>query len=375
MGDIVRMVRKGRFLGWYVRYKDLDGKRKQRASHQPTKDLARRFLVEIEARIARGLVGIPEPAPPAPTVSEVVERFLNEYRRPKIKDIQKYRATARTALNRVLPRLGKLRLDAVTVMHVQRVRDELLASFAQNSARVSMAHLGTVLGWAVRQGLIAKNPAQGLEQPRRVESIEYLNRAEISRLLELTGRRATESLEGKLVHTFVRVALFTGMRKGEIFALRWNQDVDLETRRLTVARSFRGLPKGGKQRHLKIPLAVLPDLREWAKTGPKTQEGLVFPVPKKICRPNRDGYAPAVWGMAAPREMLGLPELMAEAGIRKLARPLHSLRHSFAAQFLMQGGHLLSLKACLGHADIAETMVYAHLAPDFLDGEFDRIKL
>ena len=47
MGDIIRTVRNGKFLGFYVRFKDVDGRRKVRASHQPTRELARRYLVEI----------------------------------------------------------------------------------------------------------------------------------------------------------------------------------------------------------------------------------------------------------------------------------------------------------------------------------------
>ena len=43
MGDIVRKQKNGKFIGWYVRYIDLDGRRKQRASHQPTWALARRL--------------------------------------------------------------------------------------------------------------------------------------------------------------------------------------------------------------------------------------------------------------------------------------------------------------------------------------------
>ena len=107
MGDVVRKVKGGRFVGWYVRYRDTDGKRKQRASHQPTHALARRYLLAIEGRIARGVVGIPEPAAPSPTVQELVERFLDEYSRPKIKDLDKYRLYARTALRRVLPLCGE----------------------------------------------------------------------------------------------------------------------------------------------------------------------------------------------------------------------------------------------------------------------------
>src|SRR4051812_44094363 len=113
MGDIVRKLKNGRFVGWYVRYRDLDGRRKQRASHQPTKALARRFLLEVEGRVARGAVGIPEPTPDAPTVADLCARWLGEYRNPKVKDLGRYRAHSAIGLRRLLPYLSKVRLSAL----------------------------------------------------------------------------------------------------------------------------------------------------------------------------------------------------------------------------------------------------------------------
>ena len=144
MGDIIRTVRNGKFLGFYVRFKDVDGRRKVRASHQPTRELARRYLVEIEARVARGLLGLPEPPPPVPTVSELCERFLSEYSRPRIKDLARYRGYARTALRRALPRLGGRAADQVTSADLQRLRDELGQRGAANSVRLTLSFLNTL---------------------------------------------------------------------------------------------------------------------------------------------------------------------------------------------------------------------------------------
>ncbi|MFC1493306.1 tyrosine-type recombinase/integrase [candidate division KSB1 bacterium] len=47
----------------------------------------------------------------------------------------------------------------------------------------------------------------------------------------------------------------------------------------------------------------------------------------------------------------------------------HDLRHTFASNFVMKGGSLLSLKEILGHSDINTTMMYAHLAPSYLEEE------
>ncbi len=363
MGDIIRTVRNGKFLGFYVRFKDVDGRRKVRASHQPTRELARRYLVEIEARVARGLLGLPEPPPPVPTVSELCERFLSEYSRPRIKDLARYRGYARTALRRALPRLGGRAADQVTSADLQRLRDELGQRGAANSVRLTLSFLGTLFAWAVRQQLVPANPMRGVELPARRELTEYLSRDEVRRLLATAAERARlGALPDRLRQACLGVALHTGLRRGELLGLRW-RDIDLQARRLTVARSYGGTPKGDKPRHLRLPQALVPLLADWAAACPPTPEGVVFPL----------GSAQQPRAGAAHHK-LDLAALCAEAGCRPLCRPWHALRHTFASHYVMQGGSLLALQKILGHADIKMTLVYAHLAPEFLDTEMDRLK-
>jgi len=365
MGDIVRMVRQGRFIGWYVRFRDADGKRKMRASHQPSKDLARRFLLAIEGRIARGLVGIPEPAPPLPKVAELVERFLREYSRPKIKDLDLYRRHARVALQRAVKLIGELAIDAVSAIELNRVRDTLLCERSGGSARQTLTYLATCFAWAVRAGLLAKNPLQGIEKPAQGELVEYLSAHESKLLLAAAAERArTGELTDRMLQSCLTMAVYCGLRKGELFGLRW-LDLDFESRRLTIARSYGKTPKSGRKRHLRLPEAITPLLTVWARECPRTPDGLVFPV---------------VLGPRPPRmgqkdDMLDLPELLAHAGCRPLRRAWHALRHTFASHYIMQGGNILALQKILGHSDIKMTMIYAHLAPDFLGAEMDRLKL
>jgi site-specific recombinase XerD len=70
---------------------------------------------------------------------------------------------------------------------------------------------------------------------------------------------------------------------------------------------------------------------------------------------------------------LGLDTLLQEIGLRKVLHPWHLLRHTFASHFVMRGGNLLALQKILGHSDLKRTMIYAHLAPDFLGQEMDRL--
>jgi hypothetical protein len=70
--------------------------------------------------------------------------------------------------------------------------------------------------------------------------------------------------------------------------------------------------------------------------------------------------------MASASGDLGLTELLAAAGCKPLRRGWHALRHTFASLFMQSGGELFALSKLLGHADVRETQVYAHLSPDYL---------
>ena len=72
--------------------------------------------------------------------------------------------------------------------------------------------------------------------------------------------------------------------------------------------------------------------------------------------------------MGTHQEILGLPALLA-AGCRPLQRAWHALRHTFASHYMMNGGNLLALQQLLGHASLAMTLVYSHLASDYLGDE------
>ena len=77
--------------------------------------------------------------------------------------------------------------------------------------------------------------------------------------------------------------------------------------------------------------------------------------------------------VAGPAAMLGLPRLLRDLGMREVPHPWHLLRHTFGSHFVMAGGNILALQKILGHSDVKMTLIYAHLAPDFLGQEMERI--
>ena len=360
MGEIIRRVKDGRFLGFYLRYVDADGKRKQKASHQPTREAARRMLVEIEARVARGLVGIAEPAPPSLTVAELIERFLVEYRRPAIKCLAKYRLFAATRLRRSLPYIGHRPADAVTPSELAKMRDTLREALSPASVKDTLSYLATVYAWALKLKLVAANPMVGLERPTAASAVEFFSQLEVQTILRTAEKRAESGMRPDLaLAACLRLALHAGLRKGELLGLRW-MDLDLDAQRLTIARSYKGLPKSGKPRHLRLPSACAPALLRWRAVCPRSKEGLVFPP--------LPGWAQST------KAMLGLPALLIAAGVRQPPHPWHACRHTFASHYVMAGGNILVLQRILGHSDVKMTMIYAHLAPDFLGDEMERVQ-
>ena len=380
MGDVLNRGTKDR-PRWYCRYVDVDGKRKQKATHQPTKVLAQQYLAAIEARIARGEVGIVEPTPEERarktiTVAELARHFLGDvdgepgYAPPRIKNLTAYRGDARSALEvRVLPTLGMRAASEVSTADVERMRDALLAS-KRKAATVThaLAILSKLYNWSRKVELIdCANPVVGVERPRAHASIDFLDKAEVANLLAIAedlSSRFVASASARMLYAMLATAIYTGMRKGELFGLRW-RDVVFDASRIDVNRSYRLAPKSGKARHVPLhpDLAVI--LRKWREGCWPSSEDLVFPVEGE----------PDQFRMGIERDMLGISELLALAGCHLPAdgKPWHMMRHTFAAHAVMSGASLYAVQKLLGHASPMMTQRYAHLAPDYLATEIARI--
>ena len=242
---------------------------------------------------------------------------------------------------------------------------EAQAKYRPNTVRTSAAKLQAVLSWATKRGIIARSPAAGIEKPPRQDSLEHLMPEEARRLLaelETRSRWPRRGLVWRVRSVAATLALRLGLRRGEIFGLRW-QDIDLTRQRLTVARSYRSLPKSNKPRHLPLPADLAASLQAWREQCPSTPEGLVCPV-----------YYGGTWHMSTARAHHGLEAALRAAGCQPLTRGWHALRHTMASHYMMQGGNILALSKILGHTDVKQTMVYAHLAPDYLGKELERVR-
>lgn len=347
---------------WYCRYIDLDGKRKHRPTHQPTKALAMRYVAEVEARVARGLAGILEPTAPerqgkALTLRALAERFVVEAN-PPTKDPDRYRTWLRYTLGKhALPELGMLPIASLKPGQVEAFRDRKLAHGYKPATVNSMLKAVSVLFiWARKQGLHdGVNPTSGLRKTPPTGLMDYLSSDEVSKLLTHTREHAPA------VYPMIATAIYSGMRKGELFGLRWI-DVLFDRSLLHVAHSYGKTPKSGKWRPVPLHPALAVILRDWQRLCPPGP--LVFPVVLERGQGQRMGTAD---------DMMDLEKFLLASGCHVPVRPWHAMRHTFASHYAMAGGNLLALQKILGHSKFEMTQIYSHLAPDYMAGEMARL--
>lgn len=226
---------------------------------------------------------------------------------------------------------------------------------------------------AVDAELIEQNPCDGLRVPKAPSSEDepwtYLSLDEIDRLT--SEPRIPE--RARLMYT---VAIYTGLRKGELWGLRW-RDVELEhvSPHVMVRRSRTGPTKTGKRRAVPLLPAALDAFRRLRETGGAADD-LVFPTDGEMRgRTNHAGWR-SRWktyrcqdGSVTRSWVEGHREL---AGIDRPVR-FHDLRHTCASHLRMGSWtekpmDLGDIQAWLGHSSAAMSLRYAHLAPDYLLG-------
>ncbi len=172
------------------------------------------------------------------------------------------------------------------------------------------------------------------------QKFRFLSFAEADRLIA--------SADAGLWRAMITVALRTGMRRGELFALRWG-DVDFERGRITIARAIvresEGPTKNGKSRTVPLTDDAIAALRSVRGTV-----DLVFHEAGQPLR--RSNAKHPLWRACR------------KAKVEPLA--WHALRHTFASHLAMRGVPMRAIMELLGHSSMTMTLRYAHLSPDSL---------
>lgn len=273
-------------------------------------------------------------------------------------------ARYRSHINRYLiPALGRLKLARLTAQQVQALyATRLNAGAAAGTVRQMHAVLRRALGDAMRLGILPRNVATLVKVPKR-------NKEEMYTLSPEEVKTFLTAVEGERLEGLYVLAVTSGMRLGELLALRW-RDVDLDAGALHIRATLRyrnsatyyfDSPKTPKSRRkIALSLTALEALRR--HRARQAEERLAA---GPVWRNDDLVFCTAVGGALNGNHLSGrgFQEILKLTGLPRIR--FHDLRHTCATLLLRRGVHPKVVSELLGHSTIQMTLDrYSHVLPD-----------
>lgn len=366
-GSIYKRMRDGKIVRYEgaITYTGDDGKTKRHTVYGRTRQDVRDKLDKVRDRLNAGA--------PAKDATRSVGDWLQHWRATTLAASDRKEATRVLYANLSRKHLepapfGAIRLDRLKASDIEglvlamraKTKKDGKRALSDSTIRQIYTVLRTGLDGAVRDGLLARNPAALVKRPgvERTEA-KHLPSADLSAVLK--------AAEGSRYYPALLLIAATGLRKGEALALRWDR-VDLGAGALKVLATISRVdghlvisePKTDRSRRtVPLPPAMVAMLRrhrteqkaDRLKAGDQwVDSGLVFT--------NEFG------GPVEPRNLLRVIEAAAKkAGAEGVG--VHTLRHSAAVSWLEAGVHIKAVADLLGHSSVAVTGdVYGHTSDD-----------
>lgn len=324
---------------------------------------------QAEARLRELMASVTEaPVTERVTVQEAGEQLLAhlEAMGRKPSTLRAYRSKLKAQIG---PRLGakplaKVRREDIEAFRDSCVRRGLSPKYTANA----LGFLHSVFEFSVRRGWIAANPCRYVDAPKALDpdtAIRFLEPGEIEDLLSAVPDNAY----GRVQRAMYLTAVMTGMRQGELLALRW-QDVDWTAQRIRVNRNYVrgqfGTPKSRRGRSVPMADRLGGELdRLYQASAFQADDDLVFGNPQ-TGKPMNGHTLTRTFQAALKR-----------AGVRQVR--FHDLRHTFGTRMAAAGVPMRTLQEWMGHRDFKTTLIYADYAPgahevELVNGAFAPLK-
>lgn len=247
------------------------------------------------------------------------------------KTINRDLAPLKTAFSRA-KKWGFINVNPLLDVGLFKVEDELLVRYLSHDEEVKLRNALNSRDIKIRTGRTSANKWRAVRKYRLKP--------------EIYDQGYVDHLEPMVI-----LSLNTGLRRGEILSMEWD-DINFPKKQIMIRARY---AKSRKMRYIPLNDEAYNVLKKWAPNE-SNRNGLVFPSKNK---------KPFVSIKKAWKTVLK------KAGIHNFR--WHDLRHSFASKLVMAGVDLNTVRELLGHADLKMTLRYAHLAPEHMSKAVARL--
>jgi len=332
---IKRYIKKRNCFEYDVRLYDENGKRKQYKTGLTSKKLAKEYEQKKRNEIAERKL-FPERHFVKRKFADFVPEYLKKHAsRKKTGTYSDYISICK----KLVRFFGEYDLHEITRYHIESYQSERSQQVGVCMVNREITILKGILTKAIDWGFLLKNPVKGIKLEKERPRLRYLNREEISKLIESCGRNG----QVRYLKPMVIIDLNTGLRKDEILSLK-KESVNLERNVITVEEG-----KGGYTRHVPINETARNELTKLANRGDSEYifhdaNGLPFKDIKKS------------FNSAVKR-----------ADLKDVQ--FHDLRKTFATWCVFRNVPPKTLQKWMGHKKIETTMKYYVVSPDDFEQE------
>ena len=356
-GENIRKRKDGRWEGRYVCDRDANGKAKYRSVYAKSYSEVRKMLCDAKG----GTTPPKRLIPVARTFGAVSAQWLSGCAlRLKHSTVVKY-----TALldNHILPRFGDVNLSLISDDFIAEFIQQKSSKLSNSTIRSLLTTIKSVLKYARKQGWY-NNPTVELrvpsEQKRETSSLSSTERHQLVEFL-LVDMDTTK--------LGIYLCLYTGLRIGELCALRWG-DIDFTTNTLHISSTIQRIKRADKDGSEKTMLLISKPKSVTSTRGIP----LPFPLVETLKSYAKKDDCFLLSGNTTPVE----PRTM-QYRFKKYAKQLglsysnpHVLRHTFATQCIELGFDAKTLSELLGHSRVEITLNrYVHLSDEHKRTQMD----
>ena len=351
----IRKRKDGRWEGRYTAGYDQDGKR-------IIKNVLGRTQAEVKSKLAVAITESQQldvSRSGEYTVAEWLRVWFELYAKPNIRP-----STAgyylRAMEEYTIPRIGTTKLNKLTSREIQKLYKDLLENgrlrkkqrkkhpgLSSSTVRGVHIMLHSALDRAVKERLLIRNPADGCVVPKaQHQEMKTLRPEDLKAYLDAAEKR------GALAMFYLE--LVSGIRKGELVALRW-EDLDIPSKTISVSKQA----TKDEDNHL---IVARPKTENSIRLISIPQEAVELLVREHAKHPGNPWLFPSsrTGGMYHPDSVATLHQrILKDAGLEHLR--FHDLRHTFATLALQNGVDIKTVSAMLGHYDAGFTLrTYTH---------------